>query len=99
MEAETGVPEMEAAVEVSQPDVAFTRPAGTGNASCDALQELSERKRALEVQVLGLRSRVDAIEKRQAERHALEERRRAEEIAYLKHQAKHLDLFLKTMPK
>ena len=35
------------------------------------------------------------IERRQAERRALDEKRRGEEAAYLKHQAKHLDLFLK----
>ncbi len=35
----------------------------------------------------------------QAERRLLEDKRRQEEVAYLKHQAKHLDLFLKAMPK
>ena len=39
--------------------------------------------------------RIDMIERRQAERRALDEKRRGEETAYLKHQAKHLDLFLK----
>jgi hypothetical protein len=39
------------------------------------------------------------IERRQAERRGLDEKRRQEELAYLKHQAKHLDLFLKSMPK
>ena len=59
------------------------------------LQELSEQKRSLEAQVLALRNRIDMIERRQAERRALDEKRRGEEAAYLKHQAKHLDLFLK----
>lgn len=45
--------------------------------------------------MLALRNRIDMIERRQAERRALDEKRRGEETAYLKHQAKHLDLFLK----
>jgi hypothetical protein len=63
------------------------------------LQELSEHKRTLEAQVLALRNKIDMIERRQAERRGLDEKRRQEELAYLKHQAKHLDLFLKSMPK
>lgn len=63
------------------------------------LQELVERKRSLEAQVLALRSKIEVVERRQSERRVLEEKRRQEEIAYLKHQAKHLDLFLKSMPK
>lgn len=63
------------------------------------IEELSERKRTLEAQVLALRNKIDMVERRQAERRGLDEKRRQEEIAYLKHQAKHLDLFLKSMPK
>ncbi len=104
-------------------------------------QELADKKKNLESQVLSLRSRVrsgaaaclaparlsavwcvalrpaltappvfssptailppqiDVIERRQAERRVLDEKRRADELAFLKHQAKHLDLFLKSMPK
>jgi dynein light intermediate chain, axonemal len=40
-----------------------------------------------------------SLNKLQAERRLLEDKRRQEEVAYLKHQAKHLDLFLKAMPK
>lgn len=58
-----------------------------------------ERKRSLEAQVLALRNKIEVIERRQAERRVLEEKRRLEELGYLKHQAKHLDLFLKSMPK
>jgi dynein light intermediate chain len=62
-----------------------------------AIGELADRKRVLEAQVLALRNKLDVIERRQAERRALDEKRRAEELAYVKHQAKHLDLFLKSM--
>jgi dynein light intermediate chain len=63
------------------------------------LASLAERKRDLEGQVQALRSRIDVVERRQGERRVLDEKRRAEELAYLKHQAKHLDAFMKTMPK
>ena len=39
------------------------------------------------------------IERRQTERRQKDEKRRAEELTYLKHNAKHLDLFLKSLPK
>lgn len=64
-----------------------------------SISELAERKRVLEAQVLALRNKLEVIERRQAERRLLDDKRRAEELAYLKHQAKHLDLFLKSMPK
>lgn len=63
------------------------------------VQELVERKKAMEAQVLSLRNKIEVVERRQAERRLLDEKRRQEELAYLKHQAKHLDLFLKSMPK
>lgn len=65
----------------------------------DAIAELTERKRGLEARILALRNRLEILERRQAERRLLDEKRRQEEVAYLKHQAKHLDLFLKAMPK
>lgn len=61
--------------------------------------ELSERKRVLEAQVLALRSKLEVAERRVTEKKALDEKRRADELAYLKHQTKHLDSFLKSMPK
>jgi dynein light intermediate chain len=64
-----------------------------------SLSELGERKKDLEAQVQALRARIDVIERRQAERRVLDDKRRAEEITYLKHQAKNLDTFLKSMPK
>lgn len=64
-----------------------------------AISELGDRKKALESSILTLRNRLELIERRQAERRLLEEKRRAEELAYLRHQAKHLDMFLKSIPK
>jgi hypothetical protein len=66
---------------------------------CAARQELVERKQSLEAQILALRNKIEVIERRQVERRLLDDKRRQEEVSYLKHQAKHLDLFLKSMPK
>lgn len=81
--------------------MAYRSPAPRAPAcrACLALQELGDRKKALESSILTLRNRLELIERRQAERRLLEEKRRAEELAYLRHQAKHLDMFLKSIPK
>lgn len=63
------------------------------------IAELSERKKALEAQVLALRNKLETAEKKNAEQRVLAEKRRQEEISFLRHQAKHLDLFLKSIPK
>ncbi|GMH64855.1 hypothetical protein TL16_g04056 [Triparma laevis f. inornata] len=52
-------------------------------------------KKELENKVLELRNTVEVIEKREGERRALEDKKRKEEIDFLKHQGQHLDLFLK----
>jgi len=57
------------------------------------------RKRELEARALCLRAGIDAAEKRAVERRALDERRRHEELAYLRLQAKHLDGLLKALPR
>ena len=44
-----------------------------------------------------LRAVVQMVEKREAERRQLDERKRKEELEFLRHQGKHLDLFLKQM--
>lgn len=64
-----------------------------------AVSAAVEKKRALEAKAVALRARIDAAEKRQAERKASEERRRNEELAFLRQQAKHLDGFLKALPR
>ncbi len=48
------------------------------------IKELEEEKKQLEQQVLELKSKCETIEKRESERRALEEKKHAEEIAFLK---------------
>ncbi|KAJ3234162.1 Axonemal dynein light intermediate polypeptide 1 [Chytriomyces hyalinus] len=48
------------------------------------IKELEEEKRQLEQSVLELKAKCEAIEKRESERRAMEERKHAEEIAFLK---------------
>ena len=48
------------------------------------IQELEGDKRDLERQVNELKAKCDAIEKREAERRAIEEKKHAEEIQFLK---------------
>ncbi len=38
-------------------------------------------------------------ERRFAEKRALDDKRRTEELAYLRHQQKHMEQFLKNMPR
>lgn len=60
---------------------------------------LADRKKDLESQVNALRSKIDVIERKQLEKRQMDDKRRAEELVYLKHNAKHLDMFLKSLPK
>ncbi len=61
------------------------------------VQELEQEKSALELEVYELRSKLDIIEKRETERKNADEKRRKEEIDFLKYQGQHLDSFLKQM--
>lgn len=63
------------------------------------LTELTDRKKVLETQVSTLRTKLDVLERRQVEKRALDEKRRADEITYLRHQGKHMDAFMKSMTK
>lgn len=54
-------------------------------------------KSLLELEVQELRSELDIIEKREAERKIADEKRRKEELDFLKYQGQHLDSFLKQM--
>ena len=47
--------------------------------------------------MLELRNKVDVIEKREAERRALAEKKRKDEIDFVKYQGQHLDTFLKSL--
>jgi len=58
---------------------------------------LQGTKRDLENQVLELRNKVEVIEKRESERRGLEEKKRQEELDFLKYQGQHLDTFLKSL--
>jgi dynein light intermediate chain, axonemal len=48
------------------------------------MKELEEEKKTLEQSVSELKAKCEAIEKREAERRQMEERKHAEEIAFLK---------------
>ncbi len=62
-----------------------------------AVSSLVETNKSLETQVAELRNKVEVIEKRGAERKALEDKKRKEEIDFLKHQGQHLDSFLRQL--
>jgi dynein light intermediate chain len=48
------------------------------------MKNLEDQKSALEQQVLELKAKAEAIEKREAERRSIEEKKHAEEISFLK---------------
>lgn len=52
-------------------------------------------KSLLELEVQELRSELDTIEKRELERKVADEKRRKDELDFLKYQGQHLDSFLK----
>jgi dynein light intermediate chain len=58
---------------------------------------LESQKSALELEVYELRSKLDIIEKRENERRNADEKRRKEELDFLKYQGQQLDSFLKSM--
>ncbi|CAM9118790.1 unnamed protein product [Chrysoparadoxa australica] len=61
----------------------------------EEILQLEEEKKALEHQVGELRNKVEVIEKRETEQRAVEEKKRKEDIGFLKYQGQHLDSFLK----
>merc|ERR1712139_211007 len=63
----------------------------------EQIAELEEQKKEKENQVLELRNRVEVIEKRENEHKALEDKKRKEEIDFLKYQGQHLDSFLRQL--
>mmetsp|Transcript_1526 Transcript_1526/g.2178 ORF Transcript_1526/g.2178 Transcript_1526/m.2178 type:complete len:191 (+) Transcript_1526:1-573(+) len=58
---------------------------------------LRETKAALETQVAELRNKVEVMDKRSKERKLLEDKKRKEEIDFLKYQGQHLDSFLRQL--
>lgn len=63
----------------------------------DQVGGLDGEKSQLELEVYELRSKLEIIEKRDAERRNADEKRRKEELDFLKYQGQHLDSFLKQM--
>eukprot|EP00596_Hydrurales_sp_CCMP1899_P004430 CAMPEP_0119042042 /NCGR_PEP_ID=MMETSP1177-20130426/14310_1 /TAXON_ID=2985 /ORGANISM="Ochromonas sp, Strain CCMP1899" /LENGTH=231 /DNA_ID=CAMNT_0007008545 /DNA_START=163 /DNA_END=855 /DNA_ORIENTATION=+ len=63
----------------------------------EQVAELEGDKTLLELEVQELRSKLEIIEKREAERKSADEKRRKEELDFLKYQGQHLDSFLKQM--
>eukprot|EP01038_Epipyxis_sp_PR26KG_P014407 gene14407-19338_t len=61
------------------------------------VDELQKQKSDLELEVHELRSKLEIFEKREAERKATDDKRRKEELDFLKYQGQHLDSFLKQM--
>lgn len=60
------------------------------------IAEHEELKRQREARVVELKNKYQAIERREAERRTIDERKRKEEIDFLKHQQQHLESFLKS---
>merc|ERR1712023_117665 len=63
----------------------------------NTIAEFEEQKRTLEARVVELKNKCEAIERREAERRAIDERKRKEELDFLKHQGAHLETFLKNV--
>ena len=59
--------------------------------------QMEAEKADLELELQELRSKFDMMEKRENERRLADERRRKEELDFLKYQGQHLDSFLKQM--
>jgi len=60
-------------------------------------EELSTTNSQLELEVQELRSKLEIIEKRELERRQGDEKKRKDELDFLKYQGQHLDSFLKQM--
>jgi dynein light intermediate chain len=63
----------------------------------EATRQLGATNSQLEIEVQELRSKLEIVEKREAERRMGEEKKRKEELDFLKYQGQHLDSFLKQM--
>ena len=61
----------------------------------ESARALAEQNAKLELEVQELRSRLEIFEKREIEKRSAEEKKRKEELDFLKYQGQHLDSFLK----
>jgi len=63
----------------------------------EQIKALSDQKKDLESKVTELRNKVEIIEKRGHEQKALDDKKRKEELDFLKYQGQHLDSFLRQL--
>lgn len=61
------------------------------------IEELEGKKTKLENKVIELKSKIEAIEKRNRERQEIEQKKRTEELEFLRYQEAHLVKFIKTI--
>lgn len=61
------------------------------------IEQLEHKKTKLENKVSELKSKIEAIEKRNKERMAIEQKKRDQEVEFLKYQENHLTKFLNTV--
>lgn len=61
------------------------------------IEELDAKKTRLQNKVIELESKIDAIDKRNKERKEAEQKKRDQEIEFLKYQETHLSKFLKNI--
>jgi dynein light intermediate chain len=61
------------------------------------IEELESKKTKLENKVIELKSKIEAIEKRNRERQEIEQKKRSEEVDFLRYQESHLMKFIKTI--
>ena len=61
------------------------------------VKALEDEKAAMELELQELRSALELTEKRESEKKSADDKRRKEEIDFLKYQGQHLDSFLKQM--
>lgn len=61
------------------------------------IEELESKKTKLENKVIELKSKIEAIEKRNRERQEVEQKKRIDELEFLRYQEQHLVKFIKTI--
>ena len=64
----------------------------------EEISELQSTKKELQQRVLALRNQLEVMEKRSTERKQLDQAARKEAVDFLRHQNKHLEHFLRSLP-
>ena len=62
-----------------------------------SIETLEQKKTKLENKVTELKSKIEAIDKRNKDRKEVENKKREQEVDFLKYQEKHLHSFLKSV--